>query len=201
MHTLEKGVRATRGLNGAINVRAEAELGQCVRLMQPMRAFKLEGSSADDGVRRRAKCCREQEKTDHVPRSSHEFFISIFDLHFVPFALQPAPCISRGSERTFHANSFLWVSNTPFFNVNSHCWRLQAECTSWSGRNSLQAGSKLLLVSIWRRLVSVLFILESYNIEENSAKISEINLYLQKKEKTQVIECFHVLKSPILLSA
>jgi hypothetical protein len=117
MHTLEKGVRSTGGLNGAINVRAEAELGQCVRLMQPMRAFKLEGSSArmmecgdvrNVAARKKNTPCLGQT----MNFSSAQAFLTYI---FVPFALLPATCISRRVKELFMRTGFFESQTHVFF--------------------------------------------------------------------------------------
>lgn len=75
-------------LNGAINVRAEAELGHCVQVMRA----QIRGFALDDGVRRRAKCCRARKKRPCLGQSMN--FSSArtgsFDLHFGLFRT-PAP--------------------------------------------------------------------------------------------------------------
>lgn len=117
-------------------------------LMQPpMRAFKLEGSFARMMECGDVRNVAARKKPLSVPRSNHEFFISagVFDLHFCPFRTPISLHLAFPAERkNFSCELFSVSLEHVFFLMSTAIASVcsQAECTSWSSRNSLQARSK-----------------------------------------------------------
>jgi hypothetical protein len=137
-----------------------------------MRARKLEGSSADDGVRRRAKCCS-GKKNDHVPRSSHEFFISaqaFLTYIFVPFALLPAPCVSCRAKDLFKRTCRSQTRKFSFFFLMSTA--IAGVCRL-SAQHATLFASRIEITSCHQFCDCACFYRSLYlsNIEENAAKI------------------------------